>query len=489
MDNQTFTFLNQSVDFEDSIDWNYSHYGKLWTYHLNYFDYLNQPNVAPKEGLALIRDFIAQTNVLRDGLESYPTSLRIINWVQFLSRHRIQDEAINAHLYAQATLLRQRPEYHLMGNHLLENGFALLAASLYFRQTNWHNYAGKLLKKELSSQILPDGSHNERSVTYHQLLLDQLLNVWAMVHNNTWQPDKLLSEFLSEKANQMLTWLNSVTFRNGDVPMVNDATFGMAPTTAQIRRKATQLNLPDITSLIKPVDKSGNVASENNTDRNDSGYRMFRRPTYELFIDVGAVGPDHQPGHAHADTFSFILYVHSQPVLVDPGISTYQIGATRDWERSTMAHNTVSINTLNSSEVWAGFRVGRRARVNVLLDTPTFLVAYHDGYQSLGILHERSWTVGDHQIRIVDRLLDRNNEVAHTQSGIARFHAHPSLSIQIGGNKARIGSAKISFNPVTKSDFRVIEYDMAQGFNQRQPAQCLEVAFKGQLETVLVISE
>ncbi|WP_317171662.1 alginate lyase family protein [Spirosoma profusum] len=485
MDNQTFTFLNQSVRFVGPIDWNYPSHGKLWTYHLNYFDYLNQPNVVPDDGLALIRDFMAQTNVVRDGLDSYPTSLRIINWVQFLNRHRIQDEAINAHLYAQATLLRQQPEYHLMGNHLLENGFALLIASLYFRQISWYRYASKLLRNELSSQILPDGSHNERSPTYHQLLLNQLLTVWAMVHNNTWQRDESLSDFLVDKANQMLSWLDSITFRNGDVPMVNDATFGMAPTTAQIRRKAAQLNLPNT----DPVTKQNNVASEINTDRIDSGYRLVRRPSYEVFIDVGPVGPEHQPGHAHADTFSFILYVHDQPVLVDTGLSTYQIGSTRDWERSTMAHNTVSINAMNSSEVWAGFRVGRRAQVNVLLDTPTFLVAYHTGYQSSGILHERSWTIGDNRIRIVDRLLTKNSEVAYGQSGTAHFHAHPSVSIQTEGNVVRIGSVKISFNHVTKSNFRVIGYDMAQSFNQRQSAQCLEVAFKGQLETVLVIPE
>ena len=37
--NNKFTFLNQSIDFKN-IDWDYNEYGKLWTYNLNYMDYL-----------------------------------------------------------------------------------------------------------------------------------------------------------------------------------------------------------------------------------------------------------------------------------------------------------------------------------------------------------------------------------------------------------------------------------------------------------------
>src|SRR5690554_5405054 len=35
-----FSFLNLTHDFKSDIDWNYSKYGKLWTYNLNYFDFL-----------------------------------------------------------------------------------------------------------------------------------------------------------------------------------------------------------------------------------------------------------------------------------------------------------------------------------------------------------------------------------------------------------------------------------------------------------------
>ena len=69
---QTFEFLNLQHSFKDSIDWNYAAYGKLWTYNLTYFEYLSQTDLPPADGLQLIRDFIRQSETIRDGLEPFP---------------------------------------------------------------------------------------------------------------------------------------------------------------------------------------------------------------------------------------------------------------------------------------------------------------------------------------------------------------------------------------------------------------------------------
>ena len=37
----SFIFLNVAHSFLAKIDWNYNELGKLWTYNLNYFDFLN----------------------------------------------------------------------------------------------------------------------------------------------------------------------------------------------------------------------------------------------------------------------------------------------------------------------------------------------------------------------------------------------------------------------------------------------------------------
>ena len=471
--NGIVTFLNQQVQLAPQIDWNYAYFGKLWTYHLNYFDFLNQPTMDVDVGVALIQDFIAQTNRLRDGLESYPTSLRILNWVQFLSRNRIENDAINAHVAAQLALLNRRLEYHLEGNHLLENGFALLTGAIYFRHKRWFRKAARLVRQQLTKQILADGCHNERSPMYHQILLDRLLDMIVALQHDSWQQDPALVHFLRAKAAQMLNWLNIITFNNGDIPIVNDSTVGIAPTIAQLQLKAELFILPPLSQQASEVVKE------------QSGYRLVRQKRYELFIDVGPIGSNSQPGHAHADTFSFILYVDNLPVIVDNGISTYQVGPRRAWERSTAAHNTVEVNETNSSEVWAGFRVGRRARVTMLTDSETTLSAQHDGYQSIGVIHERTWALEPAMLIITDRLLNSSTNSEAGQAGTARFHFHPTIQVQVLGDSVIAGSIKMTFSSVTKFNLIVTTHTMAQGFNQLRAAQCLEVLFTNTIQTTI----
>jgi len=462
----TFTFLNQTVTFAEAVDWNYVANGKLWTYNLAYFDFLNQAGVAPETGLAMIRQFISQTANLRDALEPYPTSLRIVNWVQFLSRHQCRVPEINAHLLGQLRLLAGRLEYHLMGNHLLENGFALLTGALYFRERTLYQQAVRLLVRELTTQVLADGGHDERSPMYHQILLDRLLNIgWVMKHDR-WHDDKATDVFLTQQAQRMVNWLAQMSYSNGDVPLVNDATDGIAPTTHQLLKKAQAAGLEP-----EPVILS------------DSGYRVFRTSWYELIADIGPVGPDHQPGHAHADTFSFVLYAAGVPVIVDAGTSTYTSGSRRQWERSTEAHNTVQIDHTDSSEVWGGFRVGRRARVTVLEDSPTQLQARHNGYERLGAIHERRWVrLGEWTIQVVDRLIGRKNH-----SGVARLHFHPGVAVIVETDRIVAGPLQIHLPNVSRTQVAVSNYDYAEGFNRLRAAQRLEVTFTGALEMTITV--
>ena len=128
-----FNFLNIKKKFNDKINWNEEEYGKLWTYNLNYFDFLNQSAIEQSEALLLMQDYVDRSEELKDGLEPYPISLRCINWIKYLSKENIQDEVINKSLYNQYLRLLDNLEYHLLGNHLLENGFSLLFGAYYFK--------------------------------------------------------------------------------------------------------------------------------------------------------------------------------------------------------------------------------------------------------------------------------------------------------------------------------------------------------------------
>jgi hypothetical protein len=72
--------------------------------------------------------------------------------------------------------------------------------------------------------------------------------------------------------------------------------------------------------------------------------------------------------------------MEGKPVVVDCGISTYNKTDRRQYERSTIAHNCVSPNGKNSSEVWGGFRVGKRCHTIIKEDSGTVIDAIHDGF-------------------------------------------------------------------------------------------------------------
>ena len=80
----TFVFLNKSYSPNAGpIDWNYRNeelndYGKLWTYNLNYFDFLNQPDLNSADGSGTDSGFCCSnglsagwTGVLPDVITDY----------------------------------------------------------------------------------------------------------------------------------------------------------------------------------------------------------------------------------------------------------------------------------------------------------------------------------------------------------------------------------------------------------------------------------
>ena len=67
-----FCFLNQEQKFPiHKIKWNDEKtFGKLWTYNLNYFEFLNQGNLTQIQGSALIREYINAYPTLKMGLNN-----------------------------------------------------------------------------------------------------------------------------------------------------------------------------------------------------------------------------------------------------------------------------------------------------------------------------------------------------------------------------------------------------------------------------------
>jgi len=264
----------------------------------------------------------------------------------------------------------------------------------------------------------------------------------------------------------MLYWLNCMTHPDGEIAFFNDAAIGIAPSPAKLNSYAARLGL------------CAESIHARNTHLSDSGYiRLSQRHALAL-IDVASVGPDYLPGHAHADTLSFELSLFGQRVFVNGGTSQYGTDEVRELERSTAAHNTVVINGENSSEVWDGFRVARRAYPrDLVIKETTKLVSVscaHDGYRRLSgkPIHRRTWEFSDSALIVSDEI---NGDY---ESAVAYFHVHPDINISenaIGGWWLHLPQQKKVSVIVEFGNSEWISSFYAPEFGKRLKTRCLKI--------------
>jgi len=442
-------------------------YGKLWNYNLVYFDFLNQKDMDLNVGLNLINSFIKNDSSHISGHEPYTISLRNVNWIKFLVINKIKDQDIDDYIYNSYCRLLDNLEFHLMGNHLLENGFSLLFGSYYFENSNFYLKAKKIILEQLEEQILNDGAHFELSPMYHNIILERLLDSIFLIHNNNTFGDKEFKNSLINKAEKMLSWLKNIEYRNGELPHFNDSTNNIALLNSKLFDYANILKINDKKIPLK-----------------DSGYRKVNLDGYEFVLDVGPIGPDYIPGHGHADIFNFELKIDNLPMIVDTGTSTYENNSKRQNERSTFAHNTITINTKNQSEVWGSFRVGSRAKVNILSDERNRVYASHDGYKNMGITHFRSFEFFKNKIIIEDTLKGTQKNIAESH-----IHFHPDRSVIMISNNIIEVDKKIHLIFHGYNNIKIKDFKYCLGFNKNKTSKKIIAEIKYDSKITIKLNE
>lgn len=422
-----FTFVNHQRRLGQPVDWFPPEEHRLWLYNLHYFDCAPalawaQAEEGDPAAWRVLRDLVSQW-IERCPVgapvawDPYPTSLRIANWLRAyalvgpqLAADPAFARALRRSLYAQASFLERNLEYHLLGNHLLENGRALLLAGLFFstgRAARWEARGRQILWRGLEEQFLADGGHEERSPMYHQLMLELYEEVAAVLEGR----GERVPSVLAGRLPAMRRWLAEMLHPDGELSLFNDAAFGIAPPPAE-----------SLGGCVEQTD--GLVALP------ASGYFAFRDrgEGHCLILDCGPIGPDHQPGHGHCDTLSFELSLAGERIVVDSGVGTYYGDPERrEYYRSTRAHNTVAVDGAEQSEIWAVFRVGRRARPDEVRRADegrplAWVGGSHSGYRRLpgDVVHRRWVCWVDRRFWVVcDRVSGRGS---HRVESFLHFH-------------------------------------------------------------------
>ncbi|AHY53035.1 heparinase II/III family protein [Bradyrhizobium japonicum] len=473
-----FLILGQVAELLDGTGWNNPAMPKLWLYNLHYFDDLRAEACESRASWHgdLIKAWIAENPpMMGNGWEPYPLSLRIVNWIAWALAGNDPDSAARDSLATQARALSASLEYHLLGNHLLANAKALVFAGCYFsgaEADRWRRTGLDLLQREWREQVLSDGGHFELSPMYHAILLEDVLD---LVQLSRIYPHELAEAAATwpALATRMLAWLGEMVHPDGEIAFFNDAALGIARTYGQLADYAASLHVSR-----SEDDTIGRLA--------DSGYVRLRSGPWLAIFDAAEVGPSYLPGHAHADTLSLEVSFGDRRLITNSGTSSYAHDAIRDEERSTGAHATVEIDAENSTEVWASFRVGRRAHpfgrsVSVTGDVQS-ASASHDGYRWLPgrPVHYRSVTVSPTSLVVRDRVTGEGN---HTIIG--RFPLHPLVGRIVpdgpGWSIEVAGEARLRVSARGASQFLLNDGHYAPSFGQRILRPVLAWSYTGGL--------
>ena len=476
IDINKFCFLNitkiitseiKLVDLKDDL---------LWIYNLNYFDFLNSTNTKKKtKCINLFLERWLNEAIFQDycGWDPYPSSLRIVNSIKWLISNKYKKKALIESLGNQSEKLFNNIEWHLYGNHLIANAKALIYAGIYFKSNysqKWKKRGIELLKNQLNEQILKDGGHFEKSPMYHSIILEDILDIINILEN---EKNQEISEFRDQLVNyvkKMISWLFLMSYPKDQLAFFNDTTDEIAPKFSEILRYAKRLAIK--CDLPKSQNFTLNYLKE-------SGFIIVNDKIFKIILDVGSIGPNYIPGHAHADTLSFEMCFKNQKFIVNSGISTYRVSKERLYERGTSAHNTVTVNNENSSDVWSSFRVGRKAKiVRVSLNKSKQkynIQASHDGYSKIlsTNLHERKWLIQKKSLEINDIITNKSKK------SIANFILHPCVKIERVGKNLNLilNKETISFS-ACENEFEIIKKPYSPQFNKKIETNCISVKLK-----------
>lgn len=449
------SFIGHTLVTNESVpDWHpKTSPSRLWDYHLHYLDCLPGLAASICRGAAdsdkrqfdsLVSSW-EQQNPLGSspGWDPYPTSLRIVNLLRsaaLIPSSDIRRNRLLTMATRQALTLLSMVEWHLQGNHLWANAKALVLAGAVFQHSRlalplW--FLGKtLLHRELTRQFLSDGGHFERSPMYHLLLLRDLNELMTVLPESRQPGAEQLTKLCRLRYDSGNVFFGAVRHPDGNFPHFNDTAQFQFDMNHTVLKDQSRRTVHIATGVERVTNTTVSTDPPRATERlptlitfPETGYSVAKQGDWVVLFDHGEIGPDEQPGHAHADLLSVEISCRGQRLFINGGTGGYADYPWRNNERRTSNHNTVQFGDHDPVELWGNFRVGKRS-VPVLRNTTAnsgrIQLVASCTWVTLdpSPTHCRSVSVTETAIEIIDRVRPAGHYKA-----IIRYHLAPEWSV------------------------------------------------------------
>jgi hypothetical protein len=381
---------------------------------------------------------------------SLEIAFRSISWLwalQFFAESRALSDNVLLRLakflYLNASHLETYLSTYFSPNtHLTGEALGLFYIGLLMPQfrdaARWRDLGLEILTSQLPRHVQPDGVYFEQSSYYHRYTTDFYIHLAILLRRN----GMTLPPELEPRLELLLDHLMHITRPDGTTPLFGDDDGGRLVMLDDRAGNDFRAALATGAVLFDRADYkfvAGEAAEETlwllgveglrafdaiaarapekqSVAFDDGGYYVLRdgwSPTSNyLLFDCGPHGMANC-GHAHADALAIEVAANGETVLVDPGTFTYTGSRElRDWFRSSMAHNTVTIDRESSSVPadtfsWKTRTAGQRLAW-IEHERFTYVSGRHDGYEHLGKpgTHTRSILFLKHDYWIVRDRID-----------------------------------------------------------------------------------
>lgn len=446
--------------------------------------------------LRWLGDF-CERNPIRHGIHhtsGIEDAVRVLAGVVAVANLDVGDDATVAGINGLLAQQALHCAHHLSlgtsaNNHLIAEYAAIAVAGAAL---SWRSNGEKLkeaslrgLQREILTQLNPDGTSVEQSFGYIPF-------IWELVLIPMLVAQLSPSAEVEQRLKTCLEFARTIRLPDGSFPKIGDDDDGriLLPFDGISRLDlvgnllARFLGEPLLSAdedtriladaLLPASDWRASECPDGMYEFHDGGYTVYRNKGMLLTFDHGPLGWKSIAAHGHADALSITLFFDGVPIVVDPGVATYQDDpASRDRFRGTPYHSTVNFGERNQSEILGPFMWGRRAQVS----------RQEDGWECnwySGEVHWRKLELFEHKVVVHDRVAGADPRSC--------FVLHPDAELTLEGKTAVVRCQNVSavLRAEGLAEWRAEPSEYSSRFSHSQPTIRLSAPFTDNEATVTI---
>lgn len=436
-------------------------------------------------------------------------SIRAVNWIfgYFLFKDLIDKDndllkKLNNSLYNHGRYIIKNLEKGLgyANNHYLSDLNGLVFLGLYFRKLNnnevnhWIKVGIRELEKEMFIQNNSDGSNYETSTSYHRLVTELMFYPMYLCELNNIN----FSEDYKKRLEKMFEFIGKITKSNGTYPLIGDVDNGRLVILSNYYK--WQIN--DCRHIISVggeyfnnhfLKEIGTKELEDKLWINNSvsiykkkfykksfefpkgGYYLLQNENIYCIIKCGELSVKGAGGHSHNDQLAFELNILGEDFIIDTGTGVYTADKdTRNIFRSTIMHNTVSINGIeqnyfNEKDL---FSMPEQTFSKCLKFSDNEFEGEHYGYlKKVGVVHNRKIILEKNSLTIFDKL--------ENKEGVISLNLDLEVKIKEKDNEVILekNNKKLSLKLQDKN-YKIVDSFVSPKYGEIKSSKRIEIYFK-----------